>query len=103
MNAFKTLALGGLAAASIGHAHGTEPVPAWQEPGYVMDELIVTMEEIVVTAAAPSYRLGQDVLAELSAAIEAHVRAIVSIAPRASSFVTKNSSNGRVHFAHRRI
>jgi hypothetical protein len=103
MNAFTTLVLGGLAAASIGHVHGAEAVPAWQEPGYVMDEIVVAMQEIIVTAPAPPHSLGQEVLAELSAAIAAHLREIVIGAPRARILVTKNSSNGRIHFARWRI
>ena len=103
MNAFKTLALCGLAAASIGHANGMESAPAWHEPGYVMDEIVVTMYEIIVTAQAPSSTPGQEALAEVSAALEAQVREIVAAAQQLPSYVTKISSNGRILFARWRI
>ena len=103
MNALKTLALCGLAAASISQAHGMEPVPVWQEPGYIMDELVVTMYEIIVTAQAPSSTPGRDALAEVAAALEAQIREIVAAAQQPEAFVTKISSNGRILFAHWRI
>ena len=104
MNALRTLMLGGLAIAAIGRAQAMDTtVAAWQEPGFAMDEIVVTMYEVVVTARAPSSTPGQDALAVVAAALEAQVREIVAAAQQPRSLVTKISSNGRIYFAPWRI
>jgi hypothetical protein len=103
MTTLKTLILGGLATAAIGQAHARDAVMAWQEPQPIMDEIIVTMYEVVVTAQAPSSSSpGQEALAEVAALLESHIREIVAAAQH-SGFVTKISSNGRIYFAPWRI
>jgi hypothetical protein len=95
MNALKTSMLGGLVTIA-GHAQGMEAVSAPHNPGYVVDE-------IVVTARAPSTTPGQEALAQVAAALEAQIREIVAAAQRPRSFVTKISYNGRIYFAPWRI
>jgi hypothetical protein len=88
--------LSGLAIAAIGQAHGAEAFTATHNPGGVMDE-------VIVTARAPSSTPIQEALAEISAALEAEIRQIVAAAQEQPSYVTKISSNGRILFARWRI
>ena len=103
MNVLRTLLLGGLATAAIGQAHAMDDFATVQEPQQAMDEIVVSIYEVVVTAPAPSSTPGQDALAVVAAALEAHVREIVAAAQQPRSFVTKISSNGRIYFAPWRI
>jgi hypothetical protein len=96
MNAIKTLMLTGLAIAAISQAHGAEAFAATHNPGGVVDE-------VVVTARAPSSQPIEDALAEISAALEAQIKEIVAAAQEHPSYVTKISSNGRILFARWRI
>lgn len=96
MNAIRTLMLSGLAIAAIGQAHGAEAFAATHNPGGVVDE-------VIVTARAPSSTPIQEALAEISAALEAEIREIVAAAQEHPSYVTKISSNGRILFARWRI
>lgn len=44
-----------IALAAAAKANADEPTPAWQEPGYVMDEIVVTLsreEQAVIRAAS---------------------------------------------------
>jgi hypothetical protein len=88
--------LSGLAMAAIGQAHGAEAFAAAHNPGNVVDE-------VIVTARAPSSAPIQEALAEISAALEAEIREIVAAAQEHPSYVTKISSNGRILFARWRI
>jgi hypothetical protein len=96
MNAIRTLMLGGLAIAAIGQAHGAEALAAPPNPGGLVDE-------VIVTARAPSSTPIQEALAEVAAALEAEIREIVAAAQEHPSYVTKISSNGRILFARWRI
>jgi hypothetical protein len=96
MNAIRTLVLAGLAIATIGQAHGAEAFAAAHNPGGVVDE-------VIVTARAPSSAPIQEALAEISTALEAQIREIVAAAQEHPSYVTKISSNGRILFARWRI
>jgi hypothetical protein len=96
MNAIKTLMLAGLASAAIGQAYGAEAFVAPHNTDGVVDE-------IIVTARAPSSTPIQEALAEVSAALEAQIREIVAAAQEHPSYVTKISSNGRILFARWRI
>jgi hypothetical protein len=68
MNAFKTMSLGALLATMLGPAVGEETVPAWQTPGYVMEEIVVTAkapasaEELTRFLEAPELYLGEPVV-----------------------------------------
>jgi hypothetical protein len=88
--------LSGLAMAAIGQAHGAEAFAATHDPGNVVDE-------VIVTARAPSSAPIEEALAEISAALEAQIREIVAAAQEHPSYVTKISSNGRILFARWRI
>jgi hypothetical protein len=61
------------------------------------------VDEVIVTARAPSSTPIQEALAEISAALEAEIRQIVAAAQEHPSYVTKISSNGRILFARWRI
>jgi hypothetical protein len=96
MNAIRTLVLSGLAIAAIGQAHGAEAFAAPHNAGGALDE-------VVVTARAPSSAPIQEALAEISVALEAQIKEIVAAAQEHPSYVTKISSNGRILFARWRI
>jgi hypothetical protein len=95
MNAIRTLVLSGLAIAAIGQAHGAEAFAAAHNA--------VVVDEVIVTARAPSSTPIQEALVEISAALEAQIREIVAAAQEHPSYVTKISSNGRILFARWRI
>jgi hypothetical protein len=88
--------LSGLAVAAIGQAQGAEAFAATHNPDSVVDE-------VIVTARAPSSAPIEEALAEISAALEAQIREIVAAAQEHPSYVTKISSNGRILFARWRI
>jgi hypothetical protein len=88
--------LSGLAIAAIGQAHGAEAFAAPHNPGGALDE-------VVVTARAPSSAPIQEALAEISATLEAQIKEIVAAAQEHPSYITKISSNGRILFARWRI
>ena len=96
MNALKTLMIGALSAAALSPAYGAEVVPAWQTPGYVMDE-------IIVTAAPPAKSSVQDVLAAISATLDVYIAEAVANARVPRHLVTKISSGERIFFARGRI
>ena len=58
MNTLRVLAVSALMLTGMATAHATDVAPAWRSPGFVMEEIVVTaeapssyyMEEIVVTA-----------------------------------------------------
>lgn len=58
MNTLQVLAVAALMLTGMATAHATDVAPAWRSPGFVMEEIVVTaeapssyyMEEIVVTA-----------------------------------------------------
>ncbi len=58
MNTLRVLAVAALMLTGMATAHATDVAPAWRSPGFVMEEIVVTaeapssyyMEEIVVTA-----------------------------------------------------
>jgi hypothetical protein len=73
-----------IAAAAAGQAAADVVTPAWQEPGYVMDEVVVSsprivpawqepgfvMEEVVVTAPARAVAVNSDSADESSKVLE---------------------------------
>ena len=71
MNTLRVLAGAALMLTGMATAHATDVAPAWRSPGFVMEEIVVTaeapssyyMEEIVVVAdAPPSYYMEEIVV-----------------------------------------
>ena len=62
MNTSQVLAIAALTLTGMATAHATDVAPAWRSPDFVMEEIVVTaeapssyyMEEIVVVAEVPS-------------------------------------------------
>ncbi len=63
MNTSRVLAVATLMLTGMATAYATDVAPAWRSPGFVMEEIVVTaeapssyyMEEIVVVAEAPAH------------------------------------------------
>jgi len=70
MNTSRVLAVAALMLTGMATAHATDVAPAWRSPGFVMEEIVVTaeapssyyMEEIVVVAEAPAHLYMEEVV-----------------------------------------
>ncbi len=70
MNTSRVLAVAALMLAGMATAYATDVAPAWRNPGFVMEEIVVTaeapssyyMEEIVVVAEAPAHLYMEEIV-----------------------------------------